>query len=169
MFWKSRHERSRLRSVQRLDLVDAPADVVLDRFVERAAQAFAAPISLLTLLHDEQLCVKASTGFAVECLPRKDSLCNYAVDRKGLLEVCDAQLDPFFRHLPPVTGEPHVRYYIGAPLTLSNRMDVGVLCVVDLHPRPPASRDQRAYLIGLARQATDAIEHRAHLRRAAAA
>ncbi|WP_375244913.1 GAF domain-containing protein [Sphingomonas parapaucimobilis] len=100
---------------------------------------------------------------------RKDGFCHYAVDQDDLLEVCDALADPFFRTLPCVTSEPHVRYYLGAPLTLTHDIDIGMLCVVDTVARPPASRDQRSYLIGLARQAADAIERRADFRNGLAA
>ncbi|WP_375244916.1 hypothetical protein [Sphingomonas parapaucimobilis] len=72
MLWKMLRERSRSRAVRHLGVLGTPAEPGLDRFVAQAASAFAAPISLLTVLHDQQMLVKASTGLDMECLPRKD-------------------------------------------------------------------------------------------------
>lgn len=169
MLWKILRERSRSRAVRNLGVLGTPVEPGLDRFTQQAASAFAAPISMLTILHDQELWVKATTGLDVVCLPREDGFCYYAVDRDDLLEVCDAQANPFFRTLPCVSGEPHVRYYLGAPLTLASDLDVGMLCVLDTVSRPPASRDQRAYLAGLARQAAQALERQADIRSRVAA
>ena len=138
-------------------MVDARHEPGFDRFVQRAASAYDAPVGLLTVLRHGELWIKAARGFDIQCMPRKDTFCGHAVDRGELLEVCDATLDPRFRDLPVVTGAPFVRYYIGAPLTAAG-IDVGVLCVLDVRPRPPASPDQRAYLAGLARQASGMLE-----------
>lgn len=169
MFWKLWKEHSRSRAIKGLDVLDRMAEPGFDRFVEQAANAFAAPIALLTLLNDDTLWIKAATGMELQCLPRRDGFCSHAVERGEVLEVCDARADQFFRTLPPVTGEPYIRYYLGAPLKLMNGTDVGALCVLDTQPREPASRDQRAYLIGLARQATQALEQRAHIKGSLAA
>jgi len=48
-------------------------------------------------------------------------------------------------------------------LRVAGGVDVGALCVFDTRPRKPASPDQKAYLIALARQASMALESRADL------
>lgn len=169
MFWAMLRNRARAQAVERLGLPSAPTEPGFDRFVEQAATAFAAPMSFLTLFREETMWVKACAGFDLRCLPRSDSFCSHALDRNGPLEVCDALADRRFRSLASVTGKPHIRYYIGAPLTLVSGIDVGALCVIDTRARPPASRDQRAYLVGLARQATHALERQAHVKGSVAA
>ena len=169
MLWNLLRERARARAVERLGVPAAPTEPDFDRFVEQAAGAFAAPICLLTLIDTNTMWVKACSGFHLRCLPRRHSFCTHALDRDEPLEVCDALADRRFRGLSPVTGEPHIRYYIGAPLRLAGGTDVGALCVIDTRPRPPASPDQRAYLVGLARQATHALERPAHVRSGIAA
>jgi GAF domain-containing protein len=169
MLLKMLRERMRSKAVAGLETIGTPAEPGVHRFTEQASQAFAAPISLLTLIHDDRLWVKASTGLDVQCLPKQDGFCTYVVERADMLEVCDALADPLFRTLPPVTGDPYLRYYIGAPLTLASGMDVGALCVLDIKPREPASRDQRAYLSSLARQAATMLEHRARTKSSLAA
>ncbi|RYF14839.1 MAG: GAF domain-containing protein [Oxalobacteraceae bacterium] len=169
MLWDFFRERSRSRAVERLGILGNIAEPGFDCFVQQAADAFDAPMSLLTLLHDDMLWVKAATGVQMHCAPRDESFCNHAVDRGELLEVCDASADPVFQAMPSVLGEPYIRYYLGAPLTLLDGTDFGALCVLDTHPRPPASRDQRAYLTGLARQASQAMERDAHIKGSLAA
>jgi len=162
-------EWSRARAVRGIGIETSVAEPDFDRFVQQAADAFAAPIALLTLIESDTMWVKAAKGFDVECAARKDSFCTHAIDRCEPLEVCDASVDPRFRDLPGVKGDPLIRYYIGAPLTLIDGTDIGALCVIDTTPRAPASRDQRAYLVALARQAALALDRRAHVRATAAA
>ncbi|PCG15971.1 MAG: GAF domain-containing protein [Sphingomonas sp.] len=169
MRWSLIKEWSRVRAVKRIGAETGVAEPDFDRFVQQAADAFAAPIALLTLIESDTLWIKAATGFEVECAARKDSFCTHAIDRGEPLEVCDASINPQFRNLPGVMGDPLARYYIGAPLTLMDGTDVGALCVIDTTAREPASRDQRAYLVALARQAARALERRAHVRNEAAA
>ena len=164
MLWKPIRDRSRSHAIEALDVLQDLAEPGFERFVQQAADAFDAPMSLLTLLHDDMLWVKAATGITVRCAPRKEGFCNHAVDRSEPLEICDARADPVFRTLPSVTGEPHVCYYLGAPLTLLDGTDIGALCVLDTHAREPASRDQKAYLSGLARQASLKMERNAHIK-----
>jgi len=169
MVWNKVRERLRAKAVERLTAVGAAAEPGLERYTEQAAQAFAAPIALLSLIRDDRLLVKASTGTDMTCISRKHSFCTHVLDRDDLLEVGDTLEHPVLRTLPFVIREPFIRYYIGAPLTLTSGVDVGALCVLGPVPRPPASADQRAYLQGLARQATALLERQLHLNGALAA
>ncbi|WP_380786275.1 GAF domain-containing protein [Sphingomonas sp. R86521] len=163
------HERRRSLAVKGLGVLDTPAEPSFDRFVNEAAAAFDAPIALLSLIHSDEQWVKARHGLTLSCIPRDSGFCGHAIDHEGALECCDPQSDPRFGTLAVVTGDPFIRYYIGAPLRLLNGIDVGALCVVDTVRRPPASPDQRAYLLGLARQAAMVLEARADLHRAGVA
>lgn len=164
VFWRPLRERSRARAVKAIGIGEGPSEPDFDRFVQQAAEAFAAPFALLTLIERNSLWIKAAAGLELRCMPRENSFCSHAVDTGDLLEVCDARADPMFAALPAVVGEPYVRYYLGAPLGLMDGTDIGALCVLDDRPRQPASRDQKAYLAGLARQAVHALERRAHVK-----
>lgn len=153
-------ERRRTKGVRNLGLLNTPAEPTFDRFVEQAARAFDAPIALMSLIHGDQQWFKAGHGLVLDCISRKSGFCGFTLDRPDLLESCDPEADPRFATLPSVVGDPFVRYYIGAPLRLSDGVDVGALCVLDVVRREPASADQRAYLMGLARQAARAMEAR---------
>ena len=160
MFKSLLRERRRAMAVHGLAQFETSAEPAFDRFVGAAASAFHAPIAALSLIHDDVQAVKAGRGIALHCMPRQAGFCSFALDREGVLECCAVLDDPRFATLPGVVGEPYIRYYIGAPLRLLSGVDVGVLCVVDTAERAPASADQKAYLLGLARQASMALEAR---------
>lgn len=162
-------ERRRSHAVNRLGVLDTLPEPAFDRFVEQAASAFDAPIALLSLIHSEDQWFKATVGLALTCIPRESGFCGFVLDQADVLECCDPEADPRFANLGVVTGDPFIRYYIGAPLRLLNGIDVGALCVLDTARRPPSSADQRAYLLGLARQASMALEARGDLWREGAA
>ena len=162
-------EQRRSLAVKGLGIFDTPAEPAFDRFVNEAAAAFDAPIALLSLIFGDEQWFKAGYGLALTCIPRSASFCNHVLDHSGALECCDPEHDPRFAKLDAVTDDPFIRYYIGTPLTLLSGVDVGTLCVADIVRRPPASGDQRAYLLGLARQASMALEARADLWRPMAA
>jgi GAF domain-containing protein len=153
-------ERRRSSAIRKLGLLEPPTEAVFKRFVDAAASAFRAPISMLSVIHDQEQWFKAAHGFEIDCIPRNDGFCTFALDRSGSFECCDPLGDRRFAKLPGVIAEPHVRYYIGTPLRLLSGIDVGVLCVADTVTRQPASADQKAYLLGLARQASMALEAR---------
>lgn len=160
MFKSLFRERRRARAVHDLGILNTPAEAAFDRIVDTAAAAFNAPIALLSLIHGNEQWFKAGSGLNLDCIPRDSGFCSFTLDRPDVLEVCDPERDPRFAHLAVVTGDPRVRYYIGAPLRRISGIDVGALCVLDIITRAPASVDQKAYLVGLARQASSALEAR---------
>lgn len=153
-------EGRRSRAVRSLRVLASAPEPVFDGLVSAAAEAFDAPIALMSLIHGERQWIKASHGIVLEDYPRRDSFCTHALDRSGVLECTDPLEDRRFALLPGVKGAPHVRYYIGAPLIRLSGVHVGALCVVDIRRRQAAPPDQAAYLVGLARQASRALEAR---------
>jgi GAF domain-containing protein len=139
---------------------NSAVELGLTRYVEQVARAFDAPIALVSLLHDDTQIILASLGLPFRCLPRQDGFCRYTVDRRSLFEVCDAAANPRFAQLPSVTGDPGVRYYLGAPVVLFGSTSIGALCVVDVKPRRSASLDERAYLAAISRQVGQQLERR---------
>ncbi len=158
-------ERRRTSAVHALNILDSSPEPGFDRFVERAATSFDAPIALLSLIHGNRQWFKATRGIEIVCNPRHRSFCTFALDNPDVLEICDPCSDPRVAELPAVNAAPFVHYYIGVPLRVAGGIDVGALCVFDTRRRSPASADQKAYLMALARQASVALESRADLLR----
>jgi signal transduction histidine kinase len=75
------------------------------------------------------------------------------------LFVPDATREQRFADNPFVTGEPHVRFYFGAPLVTSDQYALGTLCVIDSAPRTLQPR-QIETLTALARQVVKLLEFR---------
>jgi GAF domain-containing protein len=77
----------------------------------------------------------AESGVGFHTLPRDISFCAYAIHTPKLLVVPDAIIDPRFADNPIVQGDPHVRFYAGAPLIDRNGYCLGTFCIVDVKPR----------------------------------
>ena len=74
-----------------------------------------------------------------------------------MLVVADAVADQRFADNPLVLGAPSIRFYAGAPLTLSSGECVGTLCVIDRQPRQ-VTRAQLAALQDLAACVVEELE-----------
>ena len=78
------------------------------------------------------------------------SFCAHAIAADDMLVVPDMLKDQRFRDNPQVSGDPHIRFYAGAPLRDEGGLCLGTLCVLDFKPRA-LSEDALAHLRDLAR------------------
>jgi PAS domain S-box-containing protein len=163
-------EASRLASLRSLGVLDTPPEAEFDALVRAAAAVCDVPVSLISLVDTERQWFKANYGLAGATeTPREIAFCAQAVARGELFEVEDAAAHPLFTGNPLVIGEPHIRFYAGAPVRLADGAVVGTLCVIDRKPRRLAPQ-QREVLNQLAVAAAQALEGRralAGVRRAA--
>lgn len=146
-------EPERLAALTALDVLDTAPDPVLDGLVQCATAVTGCPIALVSLLDVERQWFKAREGLAATETPRDVSFCGHAILQDELFEIADARLDPRFADNPLVTGEPHVTFYAGMPITADGHK-LGTLCVIDQVPRR-LSAPQRKLLAALAR----AVQH----------
>jgi PAS domain S-box-containing protein len=139
-------EADRLAALRDLRVLEAPPSDRFDRITRLAADLFEAPMALVTLIDDENQLVQSSLGCDVRSTPRRHAFCAHALELtpEQVLVVEDSLLDERFRDNPMVLGPPGIRFYAGAPLTLSNGAVLGALCVLDTTPRPrPSDRELR--------------------------
>lgn len=162
-------EDAALAALNRLDVLDSAAEAEFDALVLAASTLCGAPISLLSLVDEHRQWFKANVGLAgVTETSRELAFCAHAVLHDDLFEVSDATTDVRFADNPLVLGDPSIRFYAGAPLSLANGERVGTLCVIDRQPRR-LDATQREVLRCLAIAASRALEGRRALRELARA
>lgn len=61
--------------------------------------------------------------------------------RRGPFIIHDAAVDERFHDNPLVTGEPHIRFYTGQPVSLPDGTGAGTLCLIHTSPRAFTDED----------------------------
>lgn len=114
---------------------DSQPDADIDMITLLAADRFDAPIALVSLVDVDRQWCKSSAGLALPETSRTASFCAHAIMADVVFVVPDTHADDRFRDNPLVVGDPHVRFYAGAPLTTTSGYRIGTLCVLDTQPR----------------------------------
>lgn len=153
------HEAKRLASLYRYNVLDTPPEESFDRITRLAKHVMQVPITLISLVDEHRQWFKSKQGLDVCETDRDISFCTHAIQDEKPFIIPDALADDRFRKNPLVTGEPHIRFYLGIPLKVSDGSCIGTLCAIDQKPRN-ASRDQIAALYDLARLAVEQLELR---------
>jgi GAF domain-containing protein len=157
------NEAARLAALDRYAILDTEPEQAFDDLVILASHICKTPMALLSLVDDHRQWFKSAVGVQVRETPKEISFCTHAIQQSDLFIVGDAQKDPRFRDNPLVTGEPHIRFYAGAPLVNEDGFALGTLCVADRQPRE-LDEDQKIALLSLARLALRQMELRTNLR-----
>jgi GAF domain-containing protein len=144
-------ESARLAALRAYRQLDTPPEQAFDEITALAAQVCGTPISLAVLLDTDRQWFKSRHGLAVQQTSRDIAFCAHAIMTTDVMIVEDAKNDARFADNPLVTGEPHIRFYAGAPLVDPDGHALGTLCVIDRVPRRLAAWQQNA-LNTLARQ-----------------
>ncbi len=154
------NEGQRLVAMERTGLLDTLPEESFDRLTWLASRSLHAPVALLTLLSAQRQWFKSRIGLEMTETPRDWAFCNHTILQKGVFTVGDLTQKPPFAFNPAVAGDPHFRFYAGAPLTDADGFAVGTLCVIDYKPRTLDAGDEQT-LLALAALASDEIRLRA--------
>ncbi|HTZ72016.1 MAG TPA: GAF domain-containing protein [Acetobacteraceae bacterium] len=159
-------ESDRLAELAQLAILDTPAEPEFDRVVELARVLFDTPISAISLIDRDRQWFKAQAGLKARETPREQSFCQHAMQNDEIFVVPDASLDPRFATNPLVLGDPHIRFYAGAPLHGPSGQSLGAVCVISPQARPEFSESDHRKLEVLARIVSTGIGLRASARKA---
>ena len=147
-------ESERLADLRGIDVLDTPPEQAYDDLAHLAAQICGTPIALVSLVDSDRQWFKARVGLEAAETARDVAFCAHAIlDPERMLVVPDAHVDERFSDNPLVSGEPHVRFYAGAPLIGAGGRPLGTLCVIDREART-LTASQLQSLAALARQAS---------------
>jgi PAS domain S-box-containing protein len=155
----------RLRAVAQSGLMYSDPDPLFDELCLLAAETIGTPIALVTVLDDQRQFFKARIGLGAPETPVEWSFCQHTLaSPERVLVVGDALNDERVRHSPLVTGEPHIRAYMGAPVVDREGQVFGTLCVIDHQPRT-FTRQQEQRLARLAKLVSALIDLQENARR----
>ena len=156
------NEAERLEALRSLEILDTPPEESFDELTALASSICQAPIAIISLVDGERQWFKSKVGVEASETPKEISVCAHAIQQQDLFIVPDMREDARFRENPLVVGEPHIRFYAGAPLVNEDGFALGTLCVVDREPRE-LDEEQKAALQSLSRLALRQMELRKNL------
>ena len=129
-------EIDRLAALRRHDILDTAPEPSFDRIVEQVRDVCRVPIALVSLVDADRQWFKAKAGVTVDETPLATSVCAIAIRQPDILEIDDLSTDERTAGMSLVAGDPHIRFYAGAPLIGSDGAALGSLCAIDTDPRP---------------------------------
>ncbi len=148
-------EIERIQELQSYNILGSSKEKVLDELAEIASLICDVPISLITLIGHDTQDFLVHRGLSFSQTSRKDSFCQHTLHQpKEVLIVSDSLKDERFKNSVLVKGDPHIRFYAGAPLETPNGNVLGTLCVIDTKPRKISENQKKALKI-LAKKAMD--------------
>ena len=131
----SGEENKRLTALDSYNVLDTLPEKEYDAITRLASYICQAPIALITLIDAERQWIKSKVGLESDEMPRNDAFCNHTIRNDEILEINDSSENDIFKDNKFVIGEPHIRFYAGAPLIDPDGQRLGALCVIDRVPR----------------------------------
>ncbi|GAB3245032.1 sensor domain-containing diguanylate cyclase [Chitinimonas naiadis] len=154
------NEAARLEALNRYAILDTLEERAYDDITYLASHICQVPIAAISLIAAERQWLKSKVGLDASEMAREFSFCSHAILNPGeVMVVNDATHDHRFQANPMVLGDPHIRFYAGAPLVTAEGEALGTICVVDRIPRKIDAREQAA-LQALSRQVMAQLELR---------
>jgi len=153
-------EAERVQALNYYEVLDSEPEPAFERVTKLASEFFDVPVSSISFPIDDRLWFKSIVGLDVNECPRAAGICSHVIESDTPLVLRNAADDERFHDHPMVAGEPHVRFYAGAPLITPNGQRIGSLCVADIEPRPGFTDAEADRLQELALLVVDELELR---------
>jgi GAF domain-containing protein len=130
---------NRLAALQRLGVLDTPAEASFDRLTRMACRLLRAPIGLVSLVDRDRQFFKSCVGLpepiaSERQTPISSSICKHVVASGKPLIVEDARANALVQKNPAIELMG-ITAYAGIPLTTSDGHVIGSFCVIDSRPR----------------------------------
>jgi PAS domain S-box-containing protein len=129
------NEADRLADLYDYEILDTASELVFDEIAQLAATICGAPYALISLVDRDRQWMKAEYGLSLRETSRDESVCGHAILEQEYFEVPDVKKDERFADNPLLNGVPQIRFYGGSQLTTVRGNNLGMLCVLDSHPR----------------------------------
>lgn len=132
---------------------DRPRDPQLDAICRVAAALFGVRYAYVSRLDAECQSFLGSEGLSLSSTSRSDAFCALTVlgQPHAPLVILNTLADRRVADNPYVTGDPHLRFYAGVPISLDdNTADKATVCVADTRPRTVFDEEDRKRLADLA-------------------
>lgn len=155
------NEKQRLQALLDYNILDTNPECDLDEITRIASLVCQTPIALISLIDHERQWFKSKQGLEAPETPRDISFCGHAIHQTEVFIVSDSELDERFVDNPLYTGNPHVKFYAGAPLITPDGFGIGTLCVID-QKRRTLTTEQVQILQLLSKQVIQIFELKKH-------
>lgn len=136
-------ELKRQQAVNRFLKLEFAKEDELQEIVSLAARICGTESALITLIGNDTQYMRFRHAFAFDSTPRDIAFCEHVISQGSLMVVPNAKLDPRFSANPLVLDKPNIAFYAGVPVTTSDGLHLGSLCVIDSRPGDldPIQRD----------------------------
>jgi GAF domain-containing protein len=150
---------TRLAALRQALILDSGPERAYDEITRLLATTLAVPVTIVNMLDEKRDWFKSCVGIEKSESPAETSFCEafFSTD-DDLIVVEDTLLDPRFESHPKVKGQPFIRFYAAARLSVRGQT-VGTLCAYDMQPRQ-LSTEQLDHLRTLTSAAIDLIGQR---------
>ncbi|MDX1462393.1 MAG: GAF domain-containing sensor histidine kinase [Marinirhabdus sp.] len=158
------NEKARLAALRSYNILHTEKDEEFDQIIDLASYFTDMPISLISLVDENEVWFKSSKGMDICSSDRNLSFCSFAIGSETTTFVVNNALNhPEFKTHPYVTADKDpVVFYAGVCLLDTDGHKLGTLCVIDNKPNSLSER-QMDGLKKLAKQIVKLIElHKAN-------
>ena len=145
------NDNKRVEAVHRADVIEEIDSKLYEIFCFLAKEITGCPVSWTGVIDSEKQVMLARDGFPDDVpneMPRNQTLCQFALERKQPLIINNMVKDTRFRYHPAVT-DFGVRFYAAFPIVTSDGYTLGTLCVSDNKVRK-LTKHKISLLMGLA-------------------
>lgn len=130
-----RNDIERLKALISYEIMDTPEDESFNNLAQLVSIICKTPAALISFLDDERQWYKAKVGSTNSETPYEQTICQYVIADREVLEISNTLEDERLIDNPHVQAENGVRFYIGVPMFSDNGHAIGTVCAFDMMPK----------------------------------